>query len=724
MSALQLNCVLQLDNTEPATSATLHRVVGLAQDADTIALLRMGTDRLQAEYLPLSSLKERIASGGVLVLDHVHYCWTPTMLSALDQEERRKIDEKYLRIEPLLDSLDSWIFDPARMHIEIRHRADDLNLSRNQIVRPLYRCLSEGGGRLALATHYAACGPRGPQVSGAKRGRKRRRFLITEDIVHGGTAINNAVRDTFVYALSRYLVVHGSIKKVFQKMIDEKYILGWKKNRKGELKRNHVAAKLRPSLRQFRYFVDTYDHGISISRRLMGEKQFKLSGRGLIGKAIDGLFGPTARFEVDATVLDINVVSSINRAWILGRPVLYVVIDTFSRMVVGFHLTMEGPSWIEAQNALYNAFTSKVDLCKRYGVEITEEEWPCHHLAASLQVDRGEWRADAAESGANALGFSWSVPGPCRGDWKPVVERNFKIINDAVVHFLPGAHVKHDRERSGQRPKLDACLTLREVGAILIDSFLTRHCEKAPVECIPPGMVERNELDGCPLGIWKWGLQNSVGYVKQYSPDQVFTALLPEGTATVCQDGIHWKKLRFLSARGTKNDWWSRARTRGTWKVSIKYDKTDITGIWVLHDSDRSWEFCELAESDQRFRGASLYEAEDYFAHVSDSDEDRAEANAEKRATSRKVVEEIVKTAVAATKKVTEGMSNSERLETSVAMGDTARTVERVLGKAGNKESAVGKALLNSDKNQKDRPSATGRDPLLAAFDEVEGGAA
>lgn len=724
MSALNLNCVLQLDITEKPASATLHRVVGLSKEADTIALLRMGTDRLQVEYLPLASVQERILAGEVLVLDHVHYCWTPATLGELDQAEREQINQKYSLIEPLLASLDSWIFDPARMHVEIRHRADELGLSRNQIVRPLYRCLAEGGGRLALASHYPASGSRGPQTSGAKRGCKRRRLLITGDIFHGGMPINDSLRDTFVYALRRYLVVRGSIKKVFQKLIDEKFILGWKTNRKGELKRDYVAAKLRPSLRQFRYFVDTYDHGISIARRLMGEKQFKLSGRGLIGKAIDGLFGPTARFEVDATVLDLYVVSSINRAWIIGRPVLYVVIDTFSRMVVGFHLTMEGPSWIEAQNALYNAFSSKVELCKRYGVEIAEEDWPCHHLAASLQVDRGEWRADAAESGANALGFSWSVPGPCRGDWKPVVERNFKIINDAVVHFLPGAHVKHDRERSGQRPKLDACLTLREVGAILIHSFLVRHCDKAPIECIPPAMVERDELDGCPLGIWKWGLQNSVGYVKQYSPAQVFTALLPEASATVCQDGIHWKKLRFLSARGTENDWWSRARTRGTWKVSIKFDKTDITGIWVLHDSDRTWEFCKLSESDQRFRGASLYEVEDYFAHVADSNEDRSLANAEKHANSRKVVEGIVTAAVTQMEKATEGMSNNERLESSVSMGDAARAAERLLHKAGNKESAVGKALRESDKKQDEKPPRTDRDPLLAAYDAVEGGAA
>lgn len=119
-----------------------------------------------------------------------------------------------------------------------------------------------------------------------------------------------------------------------------------------------------------------------------------------------------------------------------------------------------------------------------------------------------------------------------------------------------------------------------------------------------------------------------------------------------------------------------------------------------------------------------VYKVEDYFAHVADSNEDRSLANAEKHANSRKVVEGIVTAAVTQMEKATEGMSNNERLESSVSMGDAARAAERLLHKAGNKESAVGKALRESDKKQDEKPPRTDRDPLLAAYDAVEGGAA
>ncbi|NUE21545.1 hypothetical protein HUC07_23460 [Escherichia coli] len=95
--------------------------------------------------------------------------------------------------------------------------------------------------------------------------------------------------------------------------------------------------------------------------------------RGVMGTSRQHIFGPCARFEIDATLMDIYLVSVFNRAWIIGRPVLYVVVDVFSGMVVGFYLGLEGPSWDGARLALFNAFTDKVAFCRDFGVEITQE---------------------------------------------------------------------------------------------------------------------------------------------------------------------------------------------------------------------------------------------------------------------------------------------------------------------------------------------------------------
>lgn len=63
---------------------------------------------------------------------------------------------------------------------------------------------------------------------------------------------------------------------------------------------------------------------------------------------------------------------------------VYVVIDVFSRMVVGLYVGLEGPSWFGAMMALANTVSNKVLYCKQYGIDITKEDWDCHYLPQTL----------------------------------------------------------------------------------------------------------------------------------------------------------------------------------------------------------------------------------------------------------------------------------------------------------------------------------------------------
>lgn len=57
--------------------------------------------------------------------------------------------------------------------------------------------------------------------------------------------------------------------------------------------------------------------------------------RPLLGNPTAESLGPCSRFQIDATVLDVYVRSRRARRPIVGRPTLYVVIDVFSRLIVG-----------------------------------------------------------------------------------------------------------------------------------------------------------------------------------------------------------------------------------------------------------------------------------------------------------------------------------------------------------------------------------------------------
>ena len=87
-----------------------------------------------------------------------------------------------------------------------------------------------------------------------------------------------------------------------------------------------------------------------------------------------------------ALIADIYLVSRMNRHKIIGRPVLYIVIDVFSRMITGIYIGLEGPSWVGAMMALANTASEKQAFCKKFGHSIEPEEWPCHHLPAIRKI--------------------------------------------------------------------------------------------------------------------------------------------------------------------------------------------------------------------------------------------------------------------------------------------------------------------------------------------------
>ncbi|MDR1754231.1 MAG: transposase family protein [Eubacterium sp.] len=132
-----------------------------------------------------------------------------------------------------------------------------------------------------------------------------------------------------------------------------------------------------PTFWQFQYWYYKNVNIVDEKRKRDGDRAFELNNRAVLGKSDYCLMGPGAQFQVDATIGDIYLVSQFNRSNIIGRPVLYFIIDAFSRMVVGMSVGLEGPSWSALASAIINVATDKVAFCRQYGVEISECDWPC-----------------------------------------------------------------------------------------------------------------------------------------------------------------------------------------------------------------------------------------------------------------------------------------------------------------------------------------------------------
>ena len=415
-----------------------------------------------------------------------------------------------------------------------------------------------------------------------------------------------------------------------------------------------------PTYRQFWYWYSRHrDRNLETVKR-KGESSMNLKERATTGKADYGMRGPGAQYQIDATIADVYLVSRFNRANIIGRPIVYFVKDAFSRIVTGLYVGLEGPSWIGMSMALYNSFSDKVDFCHRYGIEITEDQWPCHHLPFALIGDRGELESTHGERLANRLGIQIDNTPPYRGDLKGIVERHFRILNEKTVHRLPG-NVKPDMsQRGGHDYRFDALLDLEQFTKIIVFDTLTYN--KVTMESFEPSAeMMKAGVELTPLALWNWGIYNYSGALRVVDNETCKLALMPEDNCEITRDGIKFKKLFYSCEKAVKEQWFENARRDGTYSKKASYDPRDMHAIYVWDDPDGKPTRATLLDWEQKFDGRSVDECA-YEMEVTDLlKSKRAKQDKDAELTAQNFADSIVAEA-RAMKADTSGLSKTERI--------------------------------------------------------------
>jgi putative transposase len=168
------------------------------------------------------------------------------------------------------------------------------------------------------------------------------------------------------------------------------------------------------------------------------------------------------RAEVDHTPLDLFIIDE--RTWLpLGRPTLTVIIDHFSRMLLGYFLTFEAPSMAAVIGALRHAILPKTLADPAVPNLPIYNTWPCYGLLESLVADNGpEFLSHTLENLAFDLDIRLQFCPKRQPLFKGVVERYLKTINYNFVSQLPGASYARFYQRGDYDPQKAALLTLAE----------------------------------------------------------------------------------------------------------------------------------------------------------------------------------------------------------------------------------------------------------------------
>lgn len=512
-------------------------------------------------------------------------------------------DQRYRLIENLIEN-ENILFDLATQK-RVRFLSEHAKLMKVK-VESIYRNLNLywrfGQNKSALLPAYKNSGGPGKiRVAGdIKRGAPKVSKTGAFDFSQGKN-ITERDKDNVSEGLKKYYFnipnatlkdAHEDIKSEYYSEIIEKSAI------------EHSAAMI-PSYGQLVYWkkkLFTQDYAI---KKRTTEGDYLRNKRAVFGSATENTPVPGSCFEIDATVADVHVVSDFRRNHVIGRPTIYSVVDKASRMIVGFHVSMEYASWSAARQALINCFLHKPAYCARYGIAIFDADWPCHHIPQQLLCDRGEMICSKPRELVVPL-MQLNIAPPYRADFKGIVERTFGLLNDNLLHKLLGTTNGKQTIRGDKDPRKRAMHTLNEITAMLIDEVLKHNRTTYDELAISSRLLIEYDLDPTPLNFWNIHLAKHMHSLKMADELEVRAKLLPSIEVSMTKNGILFEGMYYSCERIKIENWGASARVDGRWRMEARIDQDNTTFIYVRLKDNEGFTKCKILKRSDMFIDLTL----------------------------------------------------------------------------------------------------------------------
>ncbi len=446
-----------------------------------------------------------------------------------------------------------------------------------------------------------------PDYKNSGAGGKRRNFTTNKAgrrRIYGigcGEPVTESVRKQFRIICDKYLMNDKGFS------IRYSYI---KFTKAYKLKHPEAEEHEIPTLRQFQYFYKTeYTKATQLTVQTP-QGNYKKDVRPLHGTATEQALGPGSRYEIDATIADIYLVDDDDSDKVIGRPTIYMVIDVFSRMVAGFYIGFDNPSFPVAMKALICSFDSKVKACAEYGIDISEEQWPCVGIPDVLLADRGELMSHQANYLVDAIGVRLESAPPRRGDAKGIVERSFGTLQAKFKPYMPGVVTGNKVKKHGERDyRVEAAVARSDFIEILLYSILAHNLNK-PLEKYDRAPDMPESLPSIPIELWRWGLQHRTGRLRAIDTDIAKILLLPRQKVTVSELGIKLWGLTYTGKEVIQTGWMHRSsEVSRPKKLFAAYELGSANHIYLFPEEGKNtfW-ICDLSSRSREFRDLTWYQ--------------------------------------------------------------------------------------------------------------------
>lgn len=203
------------------------------------------------------------------------------------------------------------------------------------------------------------------------------------------------------------------------------------------------------------------------------ERDKQNNDRQLVGNSRTGVYELGQIVEADEMELGCYVVDQNDGETVLGKAVVYCMVEVLSGICIGAYVSLENNSMRGFQQVFLSLLEPHKNQTKGYNIDYDEEDWPSMIVPNEIRCDRGsEYMSKAYSKAMGELGIRNTPVPPGCGSLKGVVESFNGLVQIYLKAQLKNNGYVEDKYRGGDLAKGDACLTLEEIRGLVYQSVI------------------------------------------------------------------------------------------------------------------------------------------------------------------------------------------------------------------------------------------------------------
>lgn len=326
--------------------------------------------------------------------------------------------------------------------------------------------------------------------------------------------------------------------------------------------------------------IPPHENTVRARIKLLADKRVMAAreGKGIADRKYrntDGVFPegvcPLDVIQIDHTPMDIMVVDEKYRQSI-GRPYLTLAIDVFSRMIAGFYISLEEPSYFSVAQCLSCSILPKDALLRSLNIS---GYWNLWGVPRSIHMDNAsEFRGKELQRVCDQYGITIA--------WRPVARPQFgghieRLIGTFMreMHVLPGTTFANIVQRGEYKPEKEAAMTIVELETYVVEFIVNVYHKRmhtgindVPEHRYEAGLFGNDTTPGR-------GLPDKIE-----NEDKFRISLLPTIERTIQRSGVKVDKIAYYSDALRR---WIKVKENNRARLFIfKRDPRDISVIWFF----------------------------------------------------------------------------------------------------------------------------------------------